>query len=219
MAHSLDTDSPIMALRRMIARRGRPREIYSDNSMSLRAGERELRMCLRELNQAQLADALSQEQVDWRFIPPASPHFGGCWERLARSTKRALHAVIGDRAVTDEILLTILAEVEGLLNSRPLTHVSTDPDDHEALTPNHFLLGHASPNLPAGIFQDSDLCSRRRCHHTQRLVDHVWRRWRRILTLAYCILCSRLKLIIHFRGHRIMGRLYCNEQSCSGGLL
>ena len=179
IAHSLDTDSLIMALRRMIARRGRPRQIYSDNGTNLRAGERELRRCLRELNQAQLADALVQEEVDWRFNPPASPHFGGSWERLVRSTKRALHAVIGDRAVTDEMLLTVMTEVEGLLNSRPLTHISTDPDDYQALTPNHFLLGRASPNLPPGNFEDGDLCSRRRWRHTQRLVDHVWKRWRR----------------------------------------
>ena len=132
----------------MIARRGRPSQIYSDNGTNLRAGERELRTCLRELNQTQLVDTLAQEEVDWRFIPPASPHFGGSWERLVRSTKRALHAVIGERTVTDEMLLTVMAEVEGLLNSRPLTHVSTDPDDYQALTPNHFLIGCASPNLP-----------------------------------------------------------------------
>ena len=65
-----------------------------------------------------------------------------------RSAKRALHAVIGEGTVTDEMLLTVMAEVEGLLNSRPLTHVSTDPDDYQALTPNHFLIGCASPNLP-----------------------------------------------------------------------
>ena len=179
IAHSLDTDSLIMALRRMIARRGRPSQIYSDNGTNLKAGEKELRLCLQRLNQAQLADALTQEQVDWCFSPPASPHFGGSWERLVRSAKRALYAVIGDRAVTDEMLLTVMAEVEGLLNSRPLTHVSTDPNDYEALTPNHFLLGHASPNLPPGIFEDGDLCSRRRWRHTQRLVDHIWKRWRR----------------------------------------
>ena len=179
IAHSLDTDSFIMALRRMIARRGRPRQIFSDNGTNLKAGERELRACLREFNQTQITDAMTQEDIDWKFNPPASPHFGGVWERVVRSVKRALVAVIGHDAVTDEMLLTVMAEVEGLLNSRPLTHVSADPNDLQALTPNHFLIGRASPNLPPGIFDDSDLSRRRRWRHAQRVVDHFWKRWRR----------------------------------------
>ena len=120
-----------------------------------------------------------QENVEWRFSPPAAPHFGGAWERLVRSVKRALQITIGRQALTDESLLTFLTEVEALLNSRPLTHVSDDPEDFEALTPNHFLLGRASPNLPPGIFHDSDITSRKRWRHGQRLVDHFWQRWRR----------------------------------------
>ena len=77
------------------------------------------------------------------------------------------------------MLLTIMTEVEGLLNSRPLTHVSSDPNDLQALTPNHFLIGHACPNLPPGIFDDGDLSCRRRWRHAQRVVDHFWKRWRR----------------------------------------
>ena len=90
-----------MALRRMIARRGRPQQIFSDNDTNLKAGERELRTCLRELNQNQVADAMTQEDIDWRFNPPASPHFGGVWERVVRSAKRALVAIIGQNTVTD----------------------------------------------------------------------------------------------------------------------
>ena len=179
IAHTLDTDSFVMALRRMIARRGRPRQIFSDNGTNLKAGERELRKCLRELNQRQITDAMIQEEVDWKFNPPSSPHFGGVWERVVRSVKRALVAIIGRNVVTDEMLLTVMAEVEGLLNSRPLTHVSADPNDLQALTPNHFLIGRASPNLPPGIFDDSDLSRRRRWRHAQRVVDHFWKRWRR----------------------------------------
>ena len=168
-----------MALRRMIARRGRPQQICSDNGTNLKAGERELRKCLLELNQTRVADAMSQQEIDWRFNPPASPHFGGVWERVVRSAKRALEAIIGRDVITDEMLLTVMAEVEGLLNSRPLTHVSTDPNDLQALTPNHFLIGRASPNLPPGIFDDKDLSCRRRWRHAQRVVDHFWKRWRR----------------------------------------
>ena len=179
LAHSLDTDSFIMALRRMMARRGKVSMVCSDNGTNLRAGERELREALQQWNQTKIADTLSQEGVEWKFNPPAAPHFGGVFERLVRSAKRALSAVLGDRAVDDETLRTVVTEVEALLNGRPLTHASTDPGDYQPLTPNHFLIGRASPQLPPGVFVDGDLCSRRRWKHTQVLIDHFWRRWRR----------------------------------------
>ena len=121
LAHSLDTDSFIMALRRMMARRGKVSMVCSDNGTNLRAGERELREALQQWNQTKIADTLSQEGVEWKFNPPAAPHSGGVFERLVRS------AVLGDRAVDDETLRTVVTEVEALLNGRPLTHASTDP--------------------------------------------------------------------------------------------
>ena len=147
LAHSLDTDSFIMAMRRMMARRGNIKLVCSDNGANFRAGERKLRESLQQWNQTKIADTLSQEGVEWIFNPPAAPHFGGVFERLVRSAKRALSAVLGDRAVDDETLRTVVTEVEALLNGRPLTHVSTDPADYQPLTPNHFLIGRASPQL------------------------------------------------------------------------
>ena len=79
---------------------------------------------------------LSADGVQWHFNPPSSPHFGGVWERLVQSAKRALKVVAGKQCVNDETLLTFMAEVESLMNGRPLTHVSTDYRDEEALTPN-----------------------------------------------------------------------------------
>ena len=70
-------------------------------------------------------------------------------------------------------------EVESLLNSRPLTHVSVDPHDLEPITPNHFLIGRNSPNVPPDVFDKRDLCSRKRWRQAQTLTDHFWRRWLR----------------------------------------
>ena len=78
--------------------------------------------------------------------------------------------------VKDETLLTFMAEVDLLMNGRPLIHVSTGYYD-EALTPNHFLLGRRNPNLPPDVVSDKDLCSRRRWKHTQVITQHFWKRW------------------------------------------
>lgn len=66
---------------------------------------------------------------------------GGSWERLVGSVKNALKEVIINQRLQDESLLSILMEVESIINSHPLTYVSLETDDTEALTPNHFLLG------------------------------------------------------------------------------
>ncbi|XP_028416832.1 uncharacterized protein LOC114541039 [Dendronephthya gigantea] len=162
ISHTLETDSYIMAVRRMISRRGKPRRILSDNGTNFVGADRELRECLRNWNKVKINDEMAQQEIEWHFNPPSAPHFGGVWERLVQSCKRAIQAVVGKQTLTDEVLLTVMAEVESLLNSRPLTHVSTHLSDDEALTPNHFLLGHPSSNLPPDVFVDKEISSRRR---------------------------------------------------------
>jgi len=48
-----------------------------------------------------------------------------------------------------------------MVTSRPFTHVCTDPEDSEALTADHFLLGSSSNVQRPGEFDASDLCLRK----------------------------------------------------------
>ena len=61
-------------------------------------------------------------------------------------TKKTLKSVLQNRIVAKEALRIALVEAEGILNSRPITHVSSDADNIEALTPNHFLLLRENPS-------------------------------------------------------------------------
>ena len=150
IAHSLDFHS-FFAVRRFIARCDKPQMIYSDNGTNLTVGEKELRLAIEAMKQNDVIEKSSNLGTDWRFSPQSGPHFGGVWERPVQSAKRALYAVLEDRTTTDETLFTLLTEVEAFLNTRPLTHVSTDPADREPITPNNFLLGRAAPNIPPDI--------------------------------------------------------------------
>ena len=78
--------------------------------------------------------------MKWVFNPSDAPHMGRAWERLVRSVKTALRMTLTEQAPAEEILYTLMTESEHTVNSRPLTHVSVDPRDDEALTPNHFLI-------------------------------------------------------------------------------
>ena len=128
---------------------------------------------------ALIPEKLTAFEIDWKFNPPAASHMGGVWERMVRSVKTCLQAVVGSQVLTDEVLLTVFAEVEHMVNSRPLTYVSSDPTDPEALTPNHFLLGHAAPHLAPMLTKDRDVCSRRRWRQSQVVAEQVWKRWTR----------------------------------------
>ncbi|XP_049886664.1 uncharacterized protein LOC126381183 [Pectinophora gossypiella] len=175
IAASLTTDSAIMALRRMIARRGCPTEIWSDNGTNLQGADKELRKTIDRATE----EEATHRKISWRFIPPAPPFMGGAWERLVRSVKTALYTVLERTSPSEEVLHTLLAEVEYTVNSRPLTHVSVDPADPEALTPNHFLLGGTAREGPPGTFDDSDLSNRTQWRASQRLADLFWTRWMR----------------------------------------
>ena len=70
-----------------------------------------------------------------------------------------------------------MCKVESILNSRPITTVSSDPRDQEPLTPNHLLLLRSESSMPPGLFRKEDLLSRRRWRQVQYLADIFSKRW------------------------------------------
>ena len=77
VAHSLTTDAAIMAIRRMIARRGCPKEIHSDNGTNLRGTEKELQTAVASLDQKKIRAEMAAKSIKWVFNPSAAPHMGG----------------------------------------------------------------------------------------------------------------------------------------------
>ena len=179
MSYSLDTDSFLSCMSRFENRRGTPAAYYSDNGTNFIGAENELRACLERLDQENIHIQLSRRGVSWNFNPPAAPHFGGSWERMVQSAKRALTLILNEQTLTDEILVTALTKVESLLNGRPLTHVSVDPADPEPITPNHLLLGRPNPHIPPDILDSTELTTRKRWRVIQTIIDHFWKRWMR----------------------------------------
>ena len=177
MAASLDTPSFINVLRRFVARRGQVKLMRSDNGTNLVGAQRELRQAIQEWNQAQVEAFLLQKEVTWCFNAPSASHHGGAWERLIRSTRRILLGLTKEQVLDDDGLSTLLAEVESVLNGRPLTKSSSDPQDLTCLTPNHLLLLKDQPSLPPGMFSEADNYVRRRWRQIQYLSDLFWKRW------------------------------------------
>lgn len=171
---NMDTDSFLMSLRRFTARRGKPFELLSDQGTNFKGGSKELHEAFKAMEPA-LQEQLAAEQIRFRFNPPNAPHFGGSWEREVRSVKAALRTTLGAQTVSEEVLRTVLLEVESILNSRPLGYVSTDIADPDPVTPNSLLMGRPDCSLPQVVYPESELLSRKRWRHTQVLADHFWR--------------------------------------------
>ena len=179
LAGDMSTDSFIMALRRFRGRRGNPKTMRSDNGTNFVGANNELREALESLNQERITSELAHQGITWYFNPPASLHMGGIFESLVKQAKRAMKTVINDLVLPEETLHMVLVETESILNGRPLIAVSDDLNDYEALTPNHFLIGRASPNSPPGQFEEREVNSRKRWRRAQALADMIWRRWRK----------------------------------------
>ncbi|CAG5036865.1 unnamed protein product [Parnassius apollo] len=163
-----------MALRRFIARRGKPAVIYSDNGMNFKAAHKELLKACEECYEGMKNESF-KKYIKWKFIPPGAPHMGGAWERLVRSIKIALTATLKERSPREEVLHTLLLEAEHTVNSRPLVTFSMDSPE-EGLTPNHFLLGRSCGDRPPGLYLEQHLTGQLNWKSAQRLADKMAKR-------------------------------------------
>lgn len=161
-----------------MSRRGMCSHIYSDNATNFIGAKKILRNYFYNSSKNQsIADVMANRGVQWHFIPPAAPHFGGLWEAAVKSAKHHLLRITKGALLKFEEMTNLLCQVEAVLNSRPITAVSNNPNDHEALTPSHFLTG-GSVLLP----QEPDLSTvpvnrLRRFEIMKAQFQTFWKRW------------------------------------------
>lgn len=135
LASILSTQGFIECLRRFIARHGRPCTIYSDNGTNFTDAAN----ALSKLDWERIAKHSSALQIEWYFNPPAAPWWSGWWERLIGILKTLLRK-IGKASLSYESLNTILCDAEAIINTRPLTYISEDPENLKPLSLSVFLI-------------------------------------------------------------------------------
>jgi len=159
----IDAESFIRSLSRMIARRGCPNNIISDNGTNFTA--------------ARTSNHVAELGIEWHFNLPLAPWHGGFFERMVRSVKELLRKELQQSKLNYDQMLTILQEIESIINNRPITYVY--PNDLETcVTPNHLLYGRKlsfTASEPATLVQPT----RPERDQVVKVIQHFWERWRR----------------------------------------
>ena len=179
LAIDLSTECFLAALRRFISRRGKCRQIYSDNGRNFVGASKELRdmhsTIMTQRRNEILAASLAEDGIEWIYIPPLAPHWGGIWESAVRSVKLHLKRVVANTELTFDQMNTLLTQVEAVVNSRPL---GVAPDtDCEYLSPAHFLIGRPYTMVPEGDLVHTNPNRLDYWQHVQNLFQGFWKRW------------------------------------------
>ena len=127
----MSIDDFLLAFRRFCSYWGSPSALYSDNAKTFVASFSEVKVLVKLFTKHQ--------SIDWHFIPPHAPWWGGFWERLVGVVKRPLRKLLSKRLFSFDEVRTILAEVQFIVNQRPLTYVGDD--NLEIICPSHILYG------------------------------------------------------------------------------
>ncbi|XP_066600991.1 uncharacterized protein [Prorops nasuta] len=177
----LTSEGFIAALKRFISRRGIPEHIHSDNGTNFVGANNELKEMHALFNSDNHKNIVnkfaSDRRITWHFIPPLAPHFGGLWEATVKVFKHHFKRVIGETLLTFEELNTFVIEVEGILNSRPIAAVSSDPNDLQAITPAHYLIGKTFTTLPEGDLSLIPVNKLSTWQHLSQMRQNFWSRW------------------------------------------
>lgn len=170
----------IAALHRVISRRGHIAKLFSDNGTNFVGANKlirdEYRSYLKDY-QDEITLELTKLGMEWQFIPPSAPNFGGLWERGVQSIKYHLKRTVGDMKLTYEELTTTLNQIEACLNSRPLCALTEDPYEL-VLTPAHFLIGESLMLQPERDLTETSINRLQRWQLCQKIKQDFWRSWK-----------------------------------------
>ena len=173
LTKTMETGEFLATFKRLIARKGRPEKVYSDNGKTFVAAAKWLNQVM---NDERFNDFLAKMSIKWQFNLSRAPWWGGQFERMVGLVKRALYKSIGNGYLTWTELQDVLLDVEVALNNQPLSYVEDDIQ-LPLLTPNALQFGRPNllPEREDRHINESDL--RKRAKYLRRCKDVLWGRW------------------------------------------
>ena len=170
---SLETREFIKSFKRLVARRGRPSRVYSDNGSTFVAAAKWLKKVRKD---EELNEFLCNQSISWQFNLSRAPWWGGQFERLIGLMKAAFYKTVGGGLLAWDELSEVLLDVEVTINNRPLSYLEEDVQ-LPTLTPNSLLFVNSNnmPELQPYHQEDRDL--RKRAKFLKKTKDAMWSRW------------------------------------------
>lgn len=177
----LFSETFIHTLKRFTSRRGGVCLIICDNATNFRGVDNELTKLTKIIKSQQLQSNIKNNEsfcnVKFQFTPPKSPHFSGLAEHGIKRVKNYIKKIIGNSNLTFEEMYSVLVSIEGILNSRPLSPLSSDPNDLTVLCPGHFLIGEPLTSLVEVDLTPLPLNCLSRWQRIDQLRQHFWKRF------------------------------------------
>ena len=108
-----------------------PERIISDNAKNFKDCSKRITSLSSQILEAEKTQRyLASHGIRWQFIVERAPWWGGFYERLVGSVKRCLKKSLGKTLLSFPDIVTMVTEVEAVLNSRPLTFLYLDIGDN-----------------------------------------------------------------------------------------
>ena len=177
LALDLTMDGFLNALRRFISRQRSVKHLYPDNSTNFVGAEKILRNEFLKFDQDRVHEHMSNKGIEWSFNVPAASHHGGVWERMVRSIRRVLSILNPGLIYNEDVLHTVLTEIEAIINSRPLFPITFLDVEERPLTPNDLLLPDANVSLLSPQPDKSDQYLLNKYKRTKFLISKERERW------------------------------------------
>ena len=173
------------ALRRFISVRGKVVQYRSDRGTNFVGAVENIQAEVINVEDECTNEFLRKTGSVWVFNSPHSSHMGGVWERMIGTTRRILEAMLLKvKTLTHDVLVTLMAEVAAMINSRPIVPVSADPECPDVLSPSSLLTKKLQIDQHLGQVDIGDLY-RDQWRQVQYLASQFWSRWRKSIFRLY----------------------------------
>ncbi|XP_061191732.1 uncharacterized protein LOC133199968 [Saccostrea echinata] len=180
LVEEMTSSAFINALRRFVCIRGSVKEFCSDRGTNFVGALDALRVDGVFVEQGPVQDFLHKSGIIWKFNPPHASHMGGSWERMIGMARKILDTMLFQHKgqLTHEVLHTFMYEVSAIINSRPVTPISTDPDNPIIISPVMLLTQKTGFDPVPDLDDDVKNLYKTGWKRVCMLSNMFWKRWK-----------------------------------------
>ncbi len=172
----MSTRSFLYAFQKQVARKGKPDEIFSDNAKYYERADKEIKKLYRKIDWKKVQDHAESKRIQWHFTEPHAPWQNAASERNIQTVKKALIKSLGHACVDRSQLEVVMAEIEAMVNDRPL---GVSGESTDIITPSMLCAGRRLGQLPdtsEKVDHTDDL--NKMWFYKKRLTQQFWKIWR-----------------------------------------